>query len=268
MTINWGPAGIGGTKEAEEFLSRYKKQGIQAAEIPFTYQVWIKSKEVAKRIKRAAKKNKIELSVHTQYWINLNSKEKDKVESSKKRILRCAEVGSWLGAKKVVFHCGFYSKMDNAKAKDSGIGSKEEVFQNIKKEILDMKETIKKNKWDIQLCPEVMGKINVFGSIDEISRLVNETGCGFCIDFAHVLARYKKYDIEKLKKAFPQKTWHCHFSGIEYGEKGEKHHKRTEKKEIEKLVSLLPKNKNITIINESPSPIDDTVLSLRIYAKS
>ena len=111
---------------------------------------------------------------------------------------------------------------------------------------------------------EVMGKKNVFGSIKEISRLVKETRCSFCIDFAHILARYNGYEIEQVKKYFPQKVWHCHFSGIEYGEKGEKHHKRTPEKEIKRLISILPKNKEITIINESPNPIEDSVLSLRL----
>jgi endonuclease IV len=45
-----------------------------------------------------------------------------------------------------------------------------------------------------------MGKINVFGSVEEISDLVKETGCSFCIDFAHILARDKKIDYVKIEK--------------------------------------------------------------------
>lgn len=58
----------------------------------------------------------------------------------------------------------------------------------------------------MELCPEIMGKVNVFGSIDEITDLVKDTGCGFCIDFAHVLARYGEHKFEDIKKAFPQKN--------------------------------------------------------------
>ena len=47
---------------------------------------------------------------------------------------------------------------------------------------------------------------DVFGSIDEISRLVNETGCSFCLDFAHILARDKKVDYEKIKELFKSKN--------------------------------------------------------------
>jgi len=254
--IIFGPAGIGGVKDSIDFMQMYNKLGIRVAEIPFTYQVWIKKKEDAIKIKKAAKKNKIKLSIHAPYWINLNSKEKEKIEKSKQRILRCCEVAHWMRIKKVVFHCGYYGGME-----------KERAFKNIKRAILEMKNEIKKNKWSVKLCPEIMGKKNVFGSIKEISRLVKETRCSFCIDFAHVLARYNSYEISELKKHFLQKNWHCHFSGIEYGEKGEKHHKRTPEKEIKKLISILPKNKNITIINESPNPVEDSILSLRLLKK-
>ena len=110
-----------------------------------------------------------------------------------------------------------------------------------------------------------MGKVNVFGSPEEISKLSKETGCEFCIDFAHVLAREKKVDFEKIKKLFPQKNWHCHFSGIEYGEKGEKRHINLEKKDWKHLLKNLPKNKNINIICESPSLIEDSIEGLKIF---
>lgn len=252
MKIKFGPAGIGGMKETTRILQMYHKLKLKIAEIPFTYQVWIKKKD-AELIKKEAKKNGVELSIHAPYWINLNSLEQEKIKKSKERILKCCEVAHWLNCKKVVFHCGYYGRMKS-----------EETFQNIKSAILDMKEIIKKNNWDVTLCPEIIGKKNVFGSIEEISRLVKETGCGFCIDFAHVLARYNSYEMGRLKEYFPQKKWHCHFSGIEYGEKGEKYHKKTPEKEIKKLISILPKNKEITIINESPAPIEDSVLCLKI----
>jgi deoxyribonuclease-4 len=254
--IKFGPAGIGGIKEAPFALQKYKEFGIKAAEIPFTYQIWIKDKNTGSRIGRSAKKAGIDLSIHAPYWINLNSKEKDKVKKSKKRILRCCEVATWLKVKKIIFHCGYYGGMD-----------KEETFQNIKKRILEMQQEIKKNNWNVKLCPETTGKTNVFGNIEEISRLVKETKCSFCIDFAHVLARYRTYDIDLLKKKFPQKQWHCHFSGIEYGEKGEKRHIKTPVKEIKRVIKALPKDKDITIINESPNPVEDSILSIRLYKK-
>lgn len=256
MPVKFGPAGMGPVKKVEETFKRYHEYGIKACEIPFTYQVYIKRKEDALKVKRAAKKFGISLTIHAPYWINLNSEDEEKIKGSKKRILDSCKIGHWLGAKLVVFHAGFYGK-----------DSKEEAYLQIMGRIKELQKEIKDNKWDIKLAPEIIGKINVFGSIDEIEKLGEETGCGFCIDFAHILARYKKIDYEKIKKFFPQKKWHCHFSGIEYGKKGEKYHKRTSKNELKKLISNLPTKKKIIIINESPCPIEDSVLGLEIYNK-
>tara|TARA_Y100000310_G_scaffold339002_1_gene430288 strand:- start:1091 stop:1858 length:768 start_codon:yes stop_codon:yes gene_type:complete len=254
MKIKFGPAGFGGAKESVENLEHFRKLGLRACEVAFTYSVYLK-KDDAIRIGKAVKKLGIELSIHAPYWINLNSKEKAKVEASKKRILKSCEIGHYLGAKKVVFHPGFYSGM-----------KPKEAFTNIKSAILEIMEIVKKNKWDIELCPEIIGKKNVFGSIDEISNLVKETGCGFCIDFAHVLARYGRYEFTLLKKAFPQKKWHCHFSGIEYGEKGEKHHKKTPIEEFKMILGGIPKSKEVVIINESPDCVKDSVVGLSLFS--
>ncbi len=253
--IKFGPAGIGKVKEAISNLEMYHKLGLKACEIAFTYGIYIKEKEDAIKIGNKAKELGIKLSIHAPYWINLNSKEKKKIEESKKRILDCCKIGTLMGAHRVVFHPGFYGGME-----------KGEAYENIKKAILEMKEEIKKESYTPKLAPEVMGKVNVFGTIKEIAKLSEETGCSFCIDFAHVLARYKSYQVKETLSEFKNLgDLHIHFSGIEYGEKGEKNHKETSEKEWRKLLSELPKDKNITIINESPSTIQDSVLGLKIF---
>jgi len=255
MSIKFGPAGLGGVRDAVSNLEEYHKLGLKACEIAFTYGIYIKHKEDAIKIKKAAEKYDIKLSIHAPYWINLNSLECVKVERSKERILKCLEVGTWLGAHRVVFHPGYYGKME-----------KEETYEKIKNEILDIMKTAKQKHFTPKLAPETTGKVNVFGSIDEISKLASETGCSFCIDFAHILARYKNYNFKEVLKKFRKyKEFHIHFSGIEYGEKGEKNHKKTHKKELKKLISNLPSGKKIVIINESPSPVGDSVSGLRIY---
>lgn len=253
--IKFGPAGIGPVKDVEETFSEFKRLGIRAAEIPFTYSIFIKTKEQALKVKQAAEKFNISLSIHAPYWINLNSENSDVVEKSKQRILKCCEVGTWLNAKAVVFHPGYYGK-----------NSREETFKKIKNEILDMLAIIKKNKWTPKLAPETTGKVNVFGGFREIAKLVEETSCSFCIDFAHILARYKTYSFKEIKKLFAKhKNWHVHFSGIEYSAKGERKHKITSEKNWEELLDNLPKNKNITIINEAPDPFKDTINGLKIW---
>ena len=262
MAIRLGPAGFGAkTEDAAASLENYNKLGLKACEIPFTYGVFIKEdkhKKEIKEIKKAVKKFDIKLSIHAPYWINLNSKEKKKIEESKERIMLCCKIGELLGAEIVVFHAGFYGGMD-----------KEETYQNIKKAILEMMSEVKKNNWKIKIAPETMGKLNVFGDADEILRLVDETGCDFCLDFAHLHARsLGKMSYKEIYEQFRQfKKLHCHFSGINFGDKGEKNHIITPKSEIKKLFSSLPKNKDITIINESPDNLEDSLKAKRILDK-
>lgn len=256
MGVIFGPAGLGPVKTAEKVLEGYAKRGLKACEIAFTYSVYIKE-EQCEAIRKKAEELGIELTIHGSYFINLNSPEKEKREASKKRILDCCRIGELLGVKAVVFHPGFYGKNPDRST----------AFGPIRDCILDIMAEIKKNGWKIKIAPETMGKVNVFGSVDEISRLVKETGCSFCIDFAHILARDKKVDYKAIEKAFPGKEWHVHFSGIVYGEKGEKHHKTTEKKEWKELLKNLPKDKKIRIVNESPTMVDDAVEGLKLYGK-
>ena len=251
--IKFGPAGIGPVNEAISNLEHFAKLGLRACEVAFTYQVYVHNEEDAVRIGKKARELGIELSIHAPYYVNLNSEEKAKREATKKRILDCCRVGELMGASMVVFHPGYYGS-DRIKAGDT-----------IKQGIMEIMQEIKKKGWKIKVAPEAMGKINVFGSVEEISRLAKETGCLFCLDFAHILARDKTVDYDKIEKLFPGKKWHLHFSGIIYGDKGERAHRGTKKEEWETLLKNLPKDKEIVIINESPDMVNDSVEGLNIY---
>jgi deoxyribonuclease-4 len=223
--FHFGPAGIGGVKEAARNLEKYKKLGLEACEIAFTYQVYIKKNSDAKKIGNAAKKLGIRLSIHAPYYINLASKDKKIIENE------------------------------------------EEIYQIVKKAIFDMQKIIKQKKWNVKLAPETTGKKSQFGSLDELLRLAKKTGCFFCVDFAHLLARDGKIDYDnvfgKLKKFA---HIHSHFSGIVYGAKGEKHHVVTDSGKLSELLRFAKKNhiKDITIINESPNPVGDSIKGLKI----
>lgn len=250
--IIFGPAGLGPVKSALETLESYSNLGLRACEIAFTYGIYIKPEQCLS-IKKKAEELSIELSVHAPYWLNLNSQSEEKKEASKKRIVECCKIGELLGAKVVVFHPGYYGE------------NKTKAFETIKNGIIEIMKEINRNNWKIKIAPETMGKVNVFGSVEEISTLVKETNCSFCIDFAHILARYKKVDYEKIENLFPQKEWHVHFSGIVYGDKGEKFHKPTKNEEWTELLENLPNEKKIRIINESPDLINDSINGLKIY---
>lgn len=264
VVIRFGPSGIGGKEEAILNLERYSKMGLRACEVAFTYGVYL-DRTHSEEIGKKAKELDISLSIHAPYYVNLNSDEKVKVEATKKRILDCCEVGHYLSAgdsnrkTAIVFHPGYYGE------------DKKKALEIISERIRDLMKIVEEKKWNVVLCPELMGKINVFGSIDEIAEVVNGTGCSCCIDFAHVLARYQGEDkFEEIKKAFSKlKEWHCHFSGIIYTDKGEKQHRHVEEREWKHLLNFLKnlEKKEITIICEAPNPVEDSVEGLKIWGK-
>lgn len=255
--ITFGPGGTVGLGY-DSGLEEIKRLGLDSLEVEFTYGVRMSNKE-AKRIGEKAKKLGIKLSVHGPYYINLVSEDKAKISASKKRILDSCERGNNLGAYCVVFHAAFYGKH-----------SKEECYELVKKEILDLNETIKKKAWKIMLCPETTGKKSQFGELDELLLLSKETGCGICIDFAHLKARNNgniDYD-DVMNKIKHIKNIHAHFSGINWTEKGERNHEITNEKDIAELLKYIKKyGLNVNIINESPDPFGDSVKSKKVLKK-
>ena len=257
MAIKLGPAGTGG--DSLKGIQEIHDSGLDAVEIEFTYGVRM-SNELAKKCGELAKKLNIAVSVHAPYYVNLASAEKKKIDASKKRILESCERGNFLEARYIVFHPGFYGKY-----------SKEECYQMIKKQIIEMQDVIRKKAWDVILAPETTGKPSAFGDLDELLRLRKETKCSLCIDFAHMLARTGKRDyneiFEKLKRAGITHI-HSHFSGIEYTAKGERRHLLTQEKDIKELLEHMKKARiDATIINESPDPPGDSLKSKRILEK-
>ena len=248
MTVRIGPAGTGGN--SLEGIKEVKRLGLDACEIEFVRGVRM-SNDLAKRIGEENRKLGLVLSIHAPYYINLASEDGEKIEASKQRILDSCERGHHMAAKYIVFHAAFYGKL-----------SPEECYQTVKKAIIEMQDTIRNKGWDVVLCPETTGKRSQFGDIDELVRMTKETGCGICVDFAHIEARHNKEcdcdEIAKKIKGIKHKT--AHFSGIEYTAKGERRHVLTPMSKAKKIIDALKKNNvDLTIINESPDPVGDAL---------
>ncbi|MEM3411955.1 MAG: TIM barrel protein [archaeon] len=208
-------------------------------EIEFVRNVWMTEKR-AEKVAELAKKHNVELSIHAPYYINLANPEK--AEISKKRILACCKIAEILNAGPVVFHAGYYGK-DPQKARSL-----------IKKECLDLS-----NKTRAFLGLETTGRVNQFGTLDEILEICEEiNNCVPVVDFAHIYARsFGKVDFKEiLRKLTKYEKIHSHFSGIEIGKSGERKHTPIDNnpcfKEIAKMLLEINKPKEIMIINESP----------------
>ena len=236
-----------------EGVRKVARLHLDCMEVEYTYGVRMPF-DTARQVGKLAKKHGILLSVHAPYYINLASGEVEKVQASKKRILDSCQRADLMGAKNVVFHAGFYQGKTAKK-----------TYSLIRKTIIELQNHISRMNWKVSLCPEVTGKPSQFGSIDEILNLMKDTGCGITVDFAHLYARQQgRLEYEEILDRLPER-FHAHFSGIEYGPKGEKKHTRTTKKFFEPLARLLIQRKlDVTIINESPQPYKDAVMMKKI----
>jgi deoxyribonuclease-4 len=250
--IKIGPAGSGGLGNLKG-IQKVARMKLDCMEVEFTYGVRMSMPD-ARAVGALAKEKGVVLSVHAPYYINLASDEKEKIVASKKRILDSCERADALGARNVVFHAGFYQKKTGA-----------QTYRLVKKAMLEIQRKINKKRWPVKLCPEITGKPSQFGSLEELLKLMQDTGCGICVDFAHLYARRQgEIDYTQILKKLP-KSFHAHFSGIAYGEKGERKHLKTTQKFFEPLAEALIKSHvNVTLINESPRPHKDAAMMKRV----
>ena len=204
----------------EEGLDAFEYQAVRWGQKPQMKQ------EDSERLGSEARKNDVLLSLHGSYYVNLSGK-KEVVEASKRRIVACAEAAQWMGAYVVVFHMGFY-----------GLVEKSYAFRNCVNALKDIVATINSlGIQNVKLGPETMGKVFQVGSLDEILTICEEVEqTQLVIDWSHLHARhqgrFKKVSdfravVEEAERTLgteAARNMHCHFSKIEYKDKGERRH--------------------------------------------
>ncbi|AMQ18232.1 deoxyribonuclease IV [Thermococcus peptonophilus] len=250
-------------------IEHVRKLGLDAMELEFVRGVNI-SPELAKKIKYVAKKNDVLLTAHAPYYINLNAKEKAKVEASKKRIIQSAERLYEAGGWSVVFHAGYYLKQPP-----------ESVYQRILEALKDIQKELMDKGVKVWIRPELTGKPTQFGDLKEVVKLSEELEMVLpTIDFAHAHARNKGKcnSVEEWREMLSfiedrlgreaLDNMHIHMSGIEYTEKGEKRHLPLQESDMnwEDLLRVLKefKVKGI-VISESPNIEEDAILMKKKY---
>ena len=179
----------------------------------------------AQKLGEECKKNDVRLSMHGSYFINLSGK-KEVVEASKQRIIAAATAADWMGAYVVVFHSGFYGKLE-----------KDFAFRQCLTALKEISVEIKRLGLKVKLGPETMGRKFQVGNIDEIIDINQEVeATQLVIDWGHLHAlhqgTFKTIDdfrkiAEKVEEKLGTQTlrnMHCHFSKIEFSSQGEKRH--------------------------------------------
>lgn len=228
MPLLFGTAGVplsSKDRSSEGGVRRIRELNLGALELEFVQGVRM-GEEKARKVGNVAKEDNIALSCHAPYYINLNSREPEKIAASRDRILHTSRISHIIGVRSVIFHPAFNHD-----------DSSEVVLERVVRELTLVRETLAAEGNDVILRPETTGKGTQFGDLTETIRIAKEVpGVLPCIDFSHLHARtngrYNSYDefCEILDETAEElgdrwvKNVHFHISGIEYGLKGEKRH--------------------------------------------
>ncbi len=244
-------------------IERIAELGLGSMEVEFVQGVRM-SRESATRVGETATKAGIKLTAHAPYFINFNAHEPEKITASQGRLLQTARIASLCRAESIVFHTAFY------------LGDPpEKAYRTVKKYLGETLNQLKKEKNEVWIRPEVMGKGSQFGTIEEILNLSTELeGVAPCIDFAHWHARTGRFNsypefasiLEQLTERLGRAAldnMHIHISGIAYGGKGEIKHlnlKESDLRYVELLQALKDYNASGIVICESPNLEEDAML--------
>lgn len=228
----FGPAGnceafyAAGNKHTVQIFPWLQEQGLTAYEYQCGRGVRL-SAAAAEKMRLAAKEAGVTMSLHAPYFISLASAEEEKRDNSIRYILDSAHAVSMLGGNRIVVHPG-------------GLGgrSREEATALATETLLRAQAALDAEGLShVHICPEVMGKINQLGTLEEVLTFCQADERFIpCVDFGHLNSRtlgatnsYEAYKmvVDAIGAALGEErrqSFHIHFSKIEYTGGGEKKH--------------------------------------------
>lgn len=231
---------------------------LNAMEVQFVRGLYVMDEEEAQFMNEYATKNDVELYVHAPYYINLSDDEE--VELSFNKIMNSAKAAQMMGAKIVVIHPGYY-----------GCKTEKETLKIITKNIKTLQKKFKKEKINVKIGIETMGKQKVFGSIDEVIEVSKHvTNVVPVLDIAHIHARgngclntiddfQELFDkLQVLKLPF----YLIHVTGVLYENGNEQYHLPIKKGDMPLsplLDTIIDNDYNVSLISESPLLEHDAV---------
>jgi deoxyribonuclease-4 len=255
--------------EYEAAFKVLDEMGLDGMELEFVRGVRMSSAS-QETVKKATSDGKFLITAHGPYYINLNSKEQEKIDASVVRIIDTALMAERVGAYSITYHAAFYMG-----------GDKETVYKQVEKETEKIIEIVEKESLKVWIRPETTGKPTQWGDLDEIIRLSKEFKQILpCVDFSHLHARtgglLNSYDdfcmmLEKIGTEIGQyalDNFHMHLAGIAYSEKGERNHLELEQSDMnyKDLLKALKKFEvKGALVCESPNIEDDCKLLKDFY---
>ncbi|MCL2540565.1 MAG: TIM barrel protein [Firmicutes bacterium] len=182
----------------------------------------------AVKYRKLAEEYGIYLSIHAPYYISLASKNKEVVERSKQEVVKGFKLAGLLDATRIIFHPGGGYGKGEAERK-AGLQQLIDALNEVGKQL----DTSR-----IRIYPEIGGKVNQLGSLDEIIEICKQVKYARpCLDLAHLHAREngslksKESIVKALKKVETElgrtalEETHFHMYPVSYGAGGEQAHK-------------------------------------------
>jgi deoxyribonuclease-4 len=205
----------------EEGLDAFEYEAVQWGKKP-----QMREKE-AQKLELEAKRNDVWLSLHGSYFINFCGT-RTIVEASKQRLIACVTAAQWMSAHVVVFHPGFYGK----KSPKEALKTCSEALEGVVEDMLSL------GIRNVRVGPETMGRTYQLGSLDEALHLCETVErTQLVVDWSHLHARDRGRfrtveDFRKVAESIENrlgtkalKNLHCHFTKIEFTDKGERRHR-------------------------------------------
>lgn len=229
----FGPAGIPyGFKVLKKPVSEIPKYLYDSGLDAFEYQAvrWGPKpqmrREEAEKLRKNAVQHDVWLTLHGSYFLNLCG-EGEVLEASKRRLLACVTAADWMGARAVVFHPGYYGKKSPKEALETCVQAMREIVESMRLNGISK----------VHLAPETSGRLSQLGNLQEILTLCEKVELTEPnIDWSHLHAReggklktkddFRKVieEIEKRLGTNVARNLQCHYSHIEFTEKGERRH--------------------------------------------
>ena len=228
------------------------------------------SSVMLKSIGDEAKKHNVKMSYHTPYFISLSGVVTETRLKSIGYIRESLDAAKLLGAKTIVVHCGSCAKI----SRDEAMRLAADTLVRTLNEV---------DTYGVKIGIETMGKKNQLGTLEEVLELCRiDSALVPVVDFGHLNARdcgvFKTSDdflrvFERIERALGREVaenLHCHFSKIEWTDKGEKRHLTFDDTifgpDYEPFVDAIIKGGySPTVICESAGTQSDDALKMKKY---
>jgi deoxyribonuclease-4 len=222
--LRFGPARVPARDSPQKAVDLLRERGYTACEIDFEGGFWMDYPWAAE-FGKLARRRRIALSVHAPIAGFMGHVERDRKHGMATGMLdHSAGIAKVAGAEPVVFHPGFLLGRTHR-----------QTISSVVSQLADLRKRLEGKDRGVAFGVEIMGRVNDFGSLDDIVAIASRLGwVRPVIDFAHLHATSDGaftttkafHDVlSAANRVMPRGVpFHIHFSDIAYANRNETKH--------------------------------------------